>query len=319
MSLEGFWRFLEARPGGAAVLLEWERRCGSGIASVRSLLRATGDSASLYPPAVVGRPPMRIVHHGDGTINAICDEGRSERLTLTKDDRALHAVDLAALRGRICDALQLRTARDPLNALPGGLRVGAWEPKPSLRIPVTLLVARDERALRMALHDATLAARKPTIVLTPTRDLWHDSALALAEERKAMLAPVCELIMARDEEWVASEAWNLSLGQFVQAAGIRMAGGVSDLKKKVQVAKKGATAAKLKDGIKAWGVGAKKRMLETGELLPLPEVKMLAKECGVDPSTASRWLNGRYSDQDKELKTMWAGARNPDYVRRFPT
>lgn len=299
--------------------LEWQRRCGDGFAAVRPLLRATGASASLYPAHVAGRPPLRVVRHGDGAIVAICDEKRSERLALTKDEVALHAVDLAALRSHLCDALRLRTVRDPLKSLPGVLRLGNWEPKPSVRIPVVLLVAREDDAFGVALHEATLAARKPVIVLTPTRDLWHDGALALAEERKAMLAPACELIVARGDEWVASDAWDMSLGQFVESAGIRIAGGFSDIKKKVRVAKTGGTAAKLKNGLKAWGVGAKKRMRETGELLPLPEIKTLAQECGVNPSTASRWLNGRYSDQDKELKAMWAGAKNPDYVRRFPT
>ncbi|RMF01206.1 MAG: hypothetical protein D6773_10395 [Alphaproteobacteria bacterium] len=260
---------------------------------------------------------MRVVHHKDGAIIAICDEGRSERIALTKDDTALYAVDLAALRGRICDTLQLRSARDPLGSLPGVLRVGAWEPKPSVRIPVVLLVVREEHALRVALHETTLAARNPIIVLTPTRDLWHDEALALAEERKALLAPACGLIVARRDEWVASEVWDLNLGQFVQTAGIRIAGGFSNLKKKVRVAKAGATAAKLKAELRQRFQSARKHLLDTGDILPMPEVQEIASACGLHPSTAGRWLNGEYKSRDKELELLWSNISDPDYIRTY--
>lgn len=317
MSLEGFWRFLEARPGGAAVRLEWERRCGDGFTAVLPLLRATGASASLYPPPVVGRPPMRVVHHSCGAIIAICDEGRSERLTLSKDDAALHAIDLATLRRLVCDTLGLRTARDPLESLPGALRLGNWEPRPSVRVPVVFIVAREKDAFGVSLHEATHAARKPVIVLTPTRDLWHDGALAIADERKAMLVPACELIEARGEDWVALEAWNASLGQFVQSAGIRIAGGFSDLKKKVRVAKAGGTAAKLKAELRQRFRSAKKYLHDTGGLLPTPEVQAIAAACGVHPSTAGRWLNGDYKGRDKELALLWKHIGDREYIRDY--
>lgn len=317
MSLEGFWRFLEARPGGAAVRLEWERRCGEGFAAAQPLLRATGASASMYPPPVPGRPPMRLVYHSDGAVIAICDEGRSERQTLTKTDTALYAADLAALRRRICGALNLRTARDAVGSLPGVLTVGRWEPQPSVRIPVVVLVTREENAFRMALHETTLAARKPIIVLTPTRDLWHSGALELAEERKAMLAPACEVIEADGEEWVASEGWDLNLGQFVQSAGIRIAGGFSALKKRTRIAKAGGTAAKLKDELKQRIGSARKLLLDTGALLPSPEVQEIAAACGVHPSTAGRWLNGEYKSKDKELALLWQHIADPEFIRRY--
>lgn len=317
MSLEGFWRFLQARPGGAAVRLEWERRCGDGYAAVRPLLRATGASASIYPPPVAGRPPMRVVQHGDGSIVAICDEKRSERLALTKDDAAVYAVDLAALRGRACEALQVRTARDRLEPLPGVLRVGTWEPKPSVRVPVVLLVARDKHAFGIALHEVMLAGPKPMIVLTPTRDLWHDGVLALAEEQKVMLAPACELITARGGGWAASEAWDLSLGQFVQSAEIKIAGGFSDLKKKVRVAKAGGTAAKLKAELRERFRSAKEHLHNGGGLLPAPELQEIALACGVHPSTAGRWLNGDYKERDKELALLWEHIDDRDYIRAY--
>lgn len=260
---------------------------------------------------------MRIVYHSDGAIVAICDEGRSERLTLTKAETALYAVDLAALRSRVSSALQLRSVRDPLGTLPGVLHVGNWEPKPSLRIPVVLLVSREEHAFEASLLDTILAGCNPVIVLTPTRDLWREGSSAIAEERKAMLAPACELITARGEEWAASEAWDLSLGQFVQSAGIRISGGFSALKKRARIARAGGTAAKLKDALREWYRSAKPALLDRGELLPAPEVKLIARSAGVDPTTASRWLNGPYRDRDAELKVLWVSTADERYIRHF--
>lgn len=260
---------------------------------------------------------MRLVYHSDGAINAICDEGRSERQTLTKADTALYAADLAALRSRISGALNLRTARDAVGSLPGVLTVGRWEPQPSVRISVVVLVTREVNAFRMALHEVTLAARKPIIVLTPTRDLWHEGALAIVGERKAMLAPACEVIEARGEEWVASEGWDLSLGQFVQSAGIRITGGFSALKTRTRIAKAGGTAAKLKDELKQRFRSARKHLLDTGGLLPSPEVQEIAAACGLHPSTAGRWLNGEYKSKDKELSLLWQNIADPEFIRRY--
>lgn len=159
-----------------AVLAEWERKCEGCAGAIRELLRPTGDLATSYPAPWPGRPPLRVVRHADGSFVAVCDEGRSDRLTLAAPDIALYGVDLASLRSRACDALRIRTARDRQEPLPGALPVGAWEPKPSVRVPVVLLVACDKHAVGIALHEVMLAGPKALLDALDHAGVYHDDA-----------------------------------------------------------------------------------------------------------------------------------------------
>lgn len=300
-----------------ATLADWRREAGDCYAVLEPLLTPTGQLARRWSRP--GKPAMRIVEHDDDRAVAVCDEELDPPLELQRSDRVMHRVDERRLRKALCESLGLDVSNDALVRLPGWLPIGRWRLKPAAAYPVSLVIGSNAAHLTELLVSTVAGGNDPQIVLTPTRAFWTTRTDSVAAAAKATLVPLESALSSDGHRWSTSDEWDHYLGEFVKRACISMSPGLSARVKKVRVAKTGGTAAKLKDGLKAWGVGAKKRLRETGELLPLPEVKMLAKECGVDPSTASRWLNGRYSDQDRELQAMWAGAKNPDYVRRFPT
>jgi len=126
-----------------------------------------------------------------------------------------------------------------------------------------------------------------------------------------------EVMDLSDGQLRASSGWDQALGVCMQNAGLTLPDSLSNTRKKSRVAKTGGTAAKLKTELKEWYRPAKAHLLESGELLPAPELKDIAKACGIDQSTVSRWLNGKYRENDKELMFLWQNIRDPEAVRNF--
>lgn len=317
MSLEPFWQFVEARPGGVAVMAEWRGRCGDAVAD--GLLQPTGELATSYPAPKAGRPPLRVVHHANGTFVGVCDDGRSDRVSLDRSDVVLHGLDLAVLRKRLCEALGLKVAREPVGDLPGAVRIGTWEPRPSLAIPVVLLVAVDEAMLRQALHDLAQPAKKPVVLLLPTRALWHDRATALADERKATLVPLSEVVKVKAGRWAATEAWPKFCDGHLERTGLTTPGRVRAAQPKKKRDTRASAIDRIKGALREHLLAAKAHARATAaasevELLPRPTQAQLAKQLGLSESAVSRCLT---REPDRELQIMWVAATDLDSVQKY--
>ncbi|WP_458789210.1 hypothetical protein [Adonisia turfae] len=310
ISVERFARF------GAPLTL-WERALGDEFGAARPLLVSTNELAKVWMPTNPAHPRMRVIDFGDGRYRAVCDEDMSDPIDLTKPDLVYWRADEGRLRKMVCDTLGLSVSRDELRPLPGLLRIGEWRFSPSAGCPVWLACATTDTALAEQFRQAAAITSHPSIVLLPTRSAWGLEAERYAPRDRFLTATIDEAIAADGTGWSETDSWDELLGGFVEAAGIRVSGGFRAKKKKEKVAKAGGTAAKLKDEIREWYVGARRHLLDHGELLPAPSRDQLARACGVSGPTVSRWLSTKYSERDKELKHLWGGVNNPDRVRDF--
>jgi len=252
-------------------------------------------------------------------VVGVCDEGRSERADLALADIVLHAVNAAELRRRLCVALAIKTAHEPAGGLPGSMRLGHWEPRPSLQITVVLIAAPDEAAMLTVVHAVLASAKKPPIVLTPGRSHWNEAVQAAADSARATLVPLCEVVVADGAAWRATDAWEAFRLGHLERAGLAAPAQIRAAKPK----KKRETRATAIDGLKRelreHLRSAKAHCHATAvqgepKLLPRPERQDLAKRLGVSKATVTRCLN---NEPDAELKLLWTGAENIEYVRKF--
>lgn len=319
MSLDLFWRFMEERPAAAAVMAEWRLRCGAELPAIGPVLEPRAGLATAHPAPRPGSPPLRIVHHRDGRVVGVCDEGRTPRTELSPADVVLYAVSPAELRRRLCAALAIKTAHEPAAGLPGSLRLGHLEPRPALHIPVVLVAGPDEASLLVAVHAAIAAARKPPIVLTPGRSHWSESVRTAADAGRATLVPLPEVVEADNATWRATAAWEAFCRGHLERAGLATPAQVRAAKPKKKRASRATTIDGLKRELREHLRSAKAHYHATAErgdakLLPRPQQQDLAERLGVSEPTVSRCLT---RDSDQELKLLWSGAESIDFVRKF--
>ena len=295
----------------------WQRESGDDFSSIAPLLSRTDRLAERWPGARPGCPSRRIVDYGDGRAAAICDQELSPPLPLDLDDRVLFRADERKLRQVLAACFELVISRDDLPSLPGVMRIGDWKPKPAARFPVLLAVPATPAHLSELIVGATTANSLPMILFTPTRAMWSERSDGVVDPKKVTTIPLEEVMEIDDGVLAASAGWDDALGVFMQNAGITLPASFSTTRKRVRVASAGGTAAKLKTELKQWYRPARTHLLEAGDLLPAPELKLIAEACGVHASTAGRWLNGDYRERDKELQLLWQNIDNPDFVRSY--
>lgn len=307
-SLETYARF-------GATLECWAASCGEDFVAIEPLLLPTDRLASSWPGRLPNRPNRRVVRLDELRYRAICDNGLSESLDLCRDQIVLHRVDERKLRSKLCSALGLTPSRDDLRPLPGLLRIGQWRYSQAAGCPVWIACAATPIELADLLRTAGTDGR-PFIVMLFTRAAWTADVERIAPADRSLVVTIDDVLDVDDEGWHASEGWDAALGEFVQAARIRVSPGFRAQKNK-RVANTGQTAAKLKAALKDWYRSAKSVLIERGELMAAPEIQHIAGMAGVNRSTASRWLNGKYRDRDKELQMLWSSTTNEEYIRRF--
>lgn len=317
-SLHAFWTLLEARPHAQAVMAEWRRVCGDCFDAVAPLLTPTGTLATRYPPPRDGDPSMRVVYRARDIV-AVCDEGRSERITLTEIEIALHRVDLARLRSIACSALGLKPARAPLADFPGVLQLGAWAPQASAAFPVVLCAFSEPDALRMALRDLLLDEKKPQFILTPTDALLDEAVVELADERNCTLVPASTALTGNGDGWVATAEWPRFQSAFLERAGIKLPGPFQNKRPSKKRASRAATIDALKTALREHLRAARDHAWTTTQagdpqLLPRPTQAALAVQINVSESAVSRALS---DGGDMELLILWKTAEDIDAVRAY--
>ena len=311
------FRCIEVLAPSGAPSAVWQRESGTAFSVIEPVLTRTDRLAERWPGARPGHPSRRVVDYGDGRAAAICDQQLSPPLPLSLDDRVLFRADERKLRKILAGCFDLAISRDDIPCLPGVMRVGDWKPKPAAQYPVSLAVPSSPAHLAELIVGATAVSLHPMIMLTPTRAMWSERSERVAEPEKVTLIPLEEVMEIEDGMLAASAGWDEALGVFMQNAGITLADGFSTTRKKVRASKTSATAGKIKAELKAWYGPARKHLLDSGTLLPAPELKDIAKACGIDQSTVSRWLNGKYQGKDKELMLLWQNIHDPESVRTF--
>ncbi|MEL6397401.1 MAG: hypothetical protein AAFQ71_15610, partial [Planctomycetota bacterium] len=314
-SPRAFSTALETYARFGATLGVWQNACGDSFSSVEPLLAATDRLASKWPGRLPSRPERRVVRLDESRFRAVCDEGLSEPLDLTREQVVLYRADERAIRSAVCEALGLTISRDELAPLPGVLRIGQWRYSQAAGCAVSLACAASSNDLAEMLR-ATVADGRPHIVLLFTRTAWTTSPEQSAPADRVMVAAFDEVLEPGPDGFTASDGWDAALGEFMRAAKIEAAPGFRAQKNK-RIAKTGQTPAKLKAALRDWYRGAKSVLHDRGDLLPAPEVQVIAGTAGVHPTTASRWLNGEYREKDAELKVLWGSTADEQYIRRF--
>jgi hypothetical protein len=309
-AIERFARF------GAPLEL-WQRAMGDEFGAVEPLLMPTNELATSWVPPNPDHPRMRVVQLGGGRYRAVCDEDMSEPIDLTREALAHHRADERRIRKLLCETLGWSVSRDDLRPLPGLLRIGEWRFSPSTGCPVWMACEATGPALAEHFREARAVADRPSIVLMPTRDAWSGEVERYAPGEVFLVVTLDQAIEWRDGAWVEAASWDEVLGGFMERAGLKPAGGFRQKKRASRTEKSGATAAKLKAAIREWMVSAREHLKARGELLPPPTIAYIAKSAGVDPSTASRWLNGDYSTEDNELAMLWSSTEKEDRVRGY--
>jgi len=315
--LKRCFRCIELLASMGAPTAVWQREAGDAFGCIEALLAPTGRLAERWPGARAGQPSRRVVDYGDGRAAAICDQELSPPESLTPADRAMLRVDERRLRKLLAECFELRISRDDVPVLPGVMRIGDWAPKPAARFPVLLAVASTPGHLAELVVRVLDGYSKPEIVLTPTRAMWSERSDALADPKRITMVALEEVMNLSDGQLRTSSDWDQVLGVFMQNAGLTLPDSFSNTRKKMRVAKTGATAAKLKTELKDWYRPARAHLLESGELLPAPELQQLAEACGVHASTAGRWLNGDYRERDMELRLLWQNITDPEFVKPY--
>lgn len=321
VSLESFWRRLELAPDAAATLAEWRGACGEeSLEAVRAVLTPLGELSPFVPSPVVNAPPMRVVRHRDGTVVAVCDEGRSPRLEIDADFAALYGVATRDLRIAVSRALGLRTSTTPAAPLPGVLRVGAWEPQPSTAFPVVLAAHPDERELAVLVRETVQSSDRPVLVLTPTPMAWSDELLGWIEQRGSTLVAACEvLIVEAGGAWHASEAWAETLDAFARRAGFTPQGGTQNKRPR---RRRGDRVAKIEQIRRELVEEAQSRVnlvkfaCERGQPPSLPKfLKLeLARRAGCEAYDVSRAFE---DDAGSDLAGLFNVMENPDGLLRW--
>jgi len=301
-------------PNGAPMIV-WRGESRGTFDAIEPLLRPAGRLAGRYPPPRPGWPTMRVVEHRDGRFVAVCDEEVSDRIELTREDVVVHRIDEGRLRSRIAEALGLEISREPINSLPGVLRIGTWIPKPAARFRVSLVVPASS-VLFCELLTTEFDREEPSIVLTLSTLHWSDRAAEIAAANCVTLVP-CDDIIDPEAKWTATERWAWHQGAFLERAGVKLADPYRNRTKKARTALAGGNAAKVKAELNGWYRSARAALIETGSLPEPPTQKHLAELAGISESTVSRLLNARGENADRELAVLWNGVRETDAVRRF--
>ena len=197
--LRRLWPALEALPGLAAVTEEWKDRFGEDFDAGWELLRLTNRRAEAYPcpsPGGVGCP-RRVVEHGNGKLVAVCSDRpkRCDKLVLTKQDIAIHELDVRKLCVGAAVAFGIEPTFDEITGLRHTNRVGDYQPKAGKRFPIFLTIQTDRASLRDVAARLCTATEPAFILLVPTLrliDVAMTDLLGRQNSRFVVLADILE-------------------------------------------------------------------------------------------------------------------------------
>jgi len=317
-TLRPFWKFLEARPRPIAVIEEWRRRAGPAFDAIRPVLQPAGRSATSYPNPDPHGLPLRVVHHRDGTVVAVCPEGSGVRLELMKTDLALFQVDFKRLRGALAAALGLEVSRATVDGQAASATIGSWQPKPSASFPAVLIRCTGARRLREIVGPLAATADRPTLILTATRDCWPDGFDDHCRKHKCLLVPLDEVTDIQDGVFAATEVWQAYIEAFCRYAELSLPPSFANKrprrKRSGRAAKIEAVRKELIEHIRAARDHAHS-LKQTGRqprLLRRPTKAELARRAGVRDYDVTRCFR-----DDPQIRLLWNMADDLDQVMAY--
>lgn len=195
--LRRLWPALEALPGLAAVTEEWKDRFGDDFDAGRELLRLTNRRAEAYPcpsPGGFGCP-RRVVDHGNGKLVAVCGDRpkRCDKLMLTKQDIAIHEVDVRKLCAGAAVAFGIEPTFDEISDLCHTYRVGDYHPEAGKRFPIFLTIQTDRASLRDVAARLCAATEPAFILLVPTPRLIDMAMTELLGRQEARFVALVDI------------------------------------------------------------------------------------------------------------------------------
>ena len=179
MRISKFWKALDALTDAAADRREWASLLGEEFARVvvdepgccLPLLRSTGTRAtSIACPSPGGDGcPRRVVHHGDGTIRAVCGDSPKAcaDLDLNMNDIMIYGLDRVGLARSIAAALDLSNRPASFDRRPV-FRIGSHDVFAGRGFPVFLTVPGPLASQDAAQFDEVITHPGPKLLLAPT-------------------------------------------------------------------------------------------------------------------------------------------------------
>lgn len=192
-----FWKAVEDLPGCAETFHDWKDTLGDNFGLASFLLRRTGRLARRVAcPSPGGiHCPRRVVHHGDGSIVAVCGNHPAECpcLQLTPDDIAVLELDWPKLTEQLCACLGVRLDLREVDGIRRTWQVGHVDVAAGAAFRVHLTIPTGEEDLaRVA---AELVGRThPTALLVPTRRHLSLAALDVLSKYASDAAVLEEII-----------------------------------------------------------------------------------------------------------------------------
>lgn len=212
--LHKLWHFLEQRHDRTAVLSEWQERLGEEFEVVKPMLVPLELPATSYPNPNPYGLPLRVVHHADGAIVAVCTEGFGTRLVLTHRQIVLWKLSLKKLRESICTALKLRSACGDIYDPSDILLLGKYRPKPAAEFSVHLIMSKRRSFSRIV---KTLCREtEPFILLVTSLDECTDQDDDSLRKKKTVLMLLEDVLAPAGVGFKKTENWAEGLDRFAR-------------------------------------------------------------------------------------------------------
>ncbi len=217
--LRQLWPVLETLPGLAAVAEEWKSRLGEDYEAGRGLLRVTNRRAEAYPcpsPGGIGCP-RQILDHGNGRFVAVCGDQpkRCDRLVLTRQDIAIHALDARRLCALVAGTFGIDPAFEEIEGVRQTWRAGDYHPRAGRRFPLFLTIQSDAASSRDVATQLCTATEAPFILTVPTMRFSDLPVVDLLGRQQSRLTVLSDLFENNGAgELVATDAAREFLAEF---------------------------------------------------------------------------------------------------------
>jgi len=196
--LSRFWSGLEALPGLAGVLLDWQEVWRKEITVGRAFLRPTRELATSYPCPYPGGDgcPRGVVMHGEQDIVAVCRSvpRQCETVKLTKADIVIYELDWKALGAAIAAGLGLAGSPALPDALPLTAPLGWHCLTGGKRATVYLTIQYDPQGFAAILSRLLADADPPFILAAPTSALCEADSSDLLRRMRVLFLPLDECL-----------------------------------------------------------------------------------------------------------------------------
>lgn len=263
--------------------------------------------------------PLRVVMHGDGSCVAVCDEDPDVRVTVARDELIVYELDARKLRTAAASALEgVTIARTPIGSADRCFRIGYWQPRASVQVPLDLVIVFSAEAL---LRRVLRSEPGMAFLATPTDRFWQEEVRSAAAARKLQLLALDRLIdLGANGGWSATPAWKEHTEAMIETLASGRRGNARPAVRPARRAPRLTAIEQLERALEEHIRAARDHAYDwerrnlPPRLLPRPEQRQLARQLGLTESQVSRALN---DPRATKLKILWDTAESLESVMRF--